>query len=76
MGPYTLRELVRMVETRQRIMWDHTAMLVATILNSRQGVTRKDMIRNPSKLNPYRQRVLTPQRSKMTIAQFARGFGK
>lgn len=75
MGPYTLRALVRMVELRQRIEWDHTAMIVATILNSRQGLARKDLIKDPSRLNPYRKKVKRKS-AKIQLTDFAKAFGK
>ena len=54
--------------------WDHTSALMAAIYNSRQGVTKTHWI-DPVSLNPYRSRI-KKQSGKMTIAQFARGFGK
>jgi len=54
--------------------WDHTSALMAAIYNSRQGVTKSHWI-DPVKLNPYRSKHTKPA-GKMTIAQFARGFGK
>lgn len=44
-----------MDEARQSTAWDHTSLLVATVLNSRQGVKRRHLVR-PTKIHPYLRR--------------------
>lgn len=72
-GPYSLRSLMRMARLKLQFDWDHTAGIVATILNARQGVKQNQWI-NPEKINPYRT---GPRRKgdKIRIADMARGFG-
>lgn len=50
-------------------------MIVATILNSRQGLARKDLIKDPSRLNPYRKKVKRKS-AKIQLTDFAKAFGK
>lgn len=71
-GPYTLRELIRMVEVKQTERWDHTASVCATILNARQGVEK---FTDPMDLNPYRKRVLKKGVSKMPHQSFDQIYG-
>lgn len=50
-GPFSIRELYWMAEGRRTSQWDHTALLAATVLNSRQGITRAHLIA-PRRLHP------------------------
>lgn len=71
-GPYTFRNLVRVVRLKREESWDHTAAIVASILNARTGMKKHQMV-NAEKLNPYRTRKRTG--GKIRIADMARGFG-
>ena len=50
-GPFTLREMVWMVEERRRESWDHTSHLLAMIRNA--NCTRKSQTVSPLELNPF-----------------------
>ena len=50
-GPLTLRELAQMYEGRSREAWEHTSLLVATILNVNRAKGRAAI--KPSAVNPW-----------------------
>ena len=50
-GPLTLRELAQMHEGRSRDAWDHTSLVVATILNVNRAKGRAPI--KPSAVNPW-----------------------
>jgi len=50
-GPLSLRELTWMYVGTARMQWDHTANIVAAIINAH---SRKGKGVDPNKLNPYR----------------------
>lgn len=61
-----------MVQLKLQLDWDRTSAVVATILNSRSGVKKSQMVL-PDKVNPYRTRKKSG--GKVRLADMARGFG-
>lgn len=72
---HSLRELVWAHDAKQRSEWDHTAQLVATILNSRMGVRKHDMV-SPAQVHPFlakRSRELSAEERREAVDRW---FGK
>lgn len=54
-APFSLRELVWMAEHHQSTQWNHTSLIVATVLNARLGVKRQHLVK-PQRIHPYHRR--------------------
>jgi hypothetical protein len=65
-GPYTVRDLVTMLDAKRRAVWDAVAALRADVLNS--GFGRKRAVQFID-VHPYRQAEATPIASKSAGAR-------
>jgi len=72
-GPFSLRELSRMVDLKMKCDWDHTSAIYSIIHNSQMGIKRHQML-TPDKVNPFRRAVRKKNR-KVPIIELAKGFG-
>jgi hypothetical protein len=58
-GPLTLRELAIMAEARQRAAWNHTSVLLATLVNINRD-PKKGRAAKPADFNPFAERPKAP----------------